>query len=640
MRALPPLPSLCLGLLWRPCDTFVRHPQACGRRRQRGILGVGAPPALELQNAEPALLDDPGLNGHVLNGNSIDAGAVDRRPHEQQRVSGPRKARRLNHPFQHLYRHSDPRWSDNEWNETAAISDEVAQFYASSILSKDRLLGGASIVQHNSTFAEYPIDDKTSMLAIQYLQQHGGYTLDEIGTMHARFPPLLEMDVIRHLRPKMRFLKDCIGGATSEGNLDPQLRDILPASFFGSRLERTIAPRHAFLVHNGLPSGRALWDGTYTAKRSKRNGSSATLLEGFLLQHCKPKQFAAMCNKWRSLYGSSAGDRLPITSEQIIAFDKLFQRGILSAARNDSAYLQPGDSTSDNSSPTLLHTANVTSAELIRYLIQHGSNPWETDVRGASLFHWAAGCGNLEGLQELVACCNRLEYRRVGDDVNGTSPKNPGVQAALLWKAARDDATPLHWAAAGAGPKEFGVGGHISVCTFILSLCTEYPIISQRKLIESATKDGNTVLMWSSWSRSLDVVKLLVRNRADTTKANRNGCTVAHWAASGGDLSVCQYLHSMANVDFTVENHARNTPLSHAVAYGRYDVAKWLRDDLKVEDVGGNAEDLAADFVSWADMGVGLITGEEETERRSVYALFNSWREEMGEDEADVQDDA
>lgn len=91
----------------------------------------------------------------------------------------------------------------------------------------------------------------------------------------------------------------------------------------------------------------------------------------------------------------------------------------------------------------------------------------------------------------------------------------------------------------------------------------------------------------------------------------------------------------MASIDFTVENYARNTPLSHSVAYGRYDVAKWLKEDLKVEDTGGNAENLAMDFVNWADTGVGLITGEEEVERRSVSSLFNSFkdwtREEMGE---------
>lgn len=79
-----------------------------------------------------------------------------------------------------------------------------------------------------------------------------------------------------------------------------------------------------------------------------------------------------------------------------------------------------------------------------------------------------------------------------------------------------------------------GIGGHISVCNYLLSLRSEHPIIPERKLLNSQTRDGNSVLMWSAWSRSLDIVKLLVRSRVDTTMVNRNGCSVAHWAASGG----------------------------------------------------------------------------------------------------------
>lgn len=56
----------------------------------------------------------------------------------------------------------------------------------------------------------------------------------------------------------------------------------------------------------------------------------------------------------------------------------------------------------------------------------------------------------------------------------------------------------------------------------------------EQSLLNSQTKDGNTVLMWAAWSRSLDIVKFLVRNRADATSVNQNGCTVAHWASSGG----------------------------------------------------------------------------------------------------------
>ena len=383
-----------------------------------------------------------------------------------------------------------------------------------------------------------------------------------------------------------------------------------------------------------MPSGKTLWDDTY----------DSSLLEEFLLQHRKPKQFAALCNSWRRSYGASNIDNnLPITSQQVVAFDKLFQRGILSAARDDSGYVYESEIDSNNNNnninaannrkaPSLLDTANVTSAQLVRYIIFHGANAYETDVRGASLFHWAAGCGNLEGLKELVDCCNKRKRKEVSESSSRLS--SPGDSAALLWKASRDDAIPLHWAAAGAGPKEFGIGGSVDVCNYLLSVCNnaEQSDITQRKLINAQTRDGNTVLMWSAWSGSLEIVKLMVRNRAETEVSNRNGCTVAHWAASGGNYDVCKYLAKMANVDFDVENYARNTPLSHAVAYGRVSVAQWLRDEMQVEDSGNNAENLAMDFVNWFESGVGSISEDEHAERKKISELFQDWANEMGED--------
>jgi hypothetical protein len=95
---------------------------------------------------------------------------------------------------------------------------------------------------------------------------------------------------------------------------------------------------------------------------------------------------------------------------------------------------------------------------------------------------------------------------------------------------------------------------------------------------------------------------------------------------------VCKYLAEIAHVDFSVENYAGNTPLSHAVAYGRVDVIKWLREDIKVEDKYGAAADLAMDFVNWADSGLGLIGEEEDFERRKVFDMFKDWKLEMEDD--------
>ena len=66
---------------------------------------------------------------------------------------------------------------------------------------------------------------------------------------------------------------------------------------------------------------------------------------------------------------------------------------------------------------------------MVRLLLQHGANP-DCGVRGASLVHWACGCGNLEAaraLAEHLSLENIVHLR----DASG--------------------ATPLHWAAAGMG---------------------------------------------------------------------------------------------------------------------------------------------------------------------------------------------
>ncbi len=434
--------------------------------------------------AETSLFNDASDEGLFNNQHSVEASAgktqiksrhhsetssqIDRRPHEQ-RVEKPRRARRLNHPFQHLYRHSDPRWDDNDWCDGDFRWDHDFELIIQEVFSGKQ---GQEIEMHSSASKEL-LDEQTARSAVQYLHRHGGYTAEEINQLQKNFPPLLELNVVRHLRPKMRFLKYCLGGnciesASDDGCessrnirqvLNPKLKKILPAHYFGSRLERTIAPRHAFLVHLGLPSGKELWDGTHSSTGDEQRSDKATLLEEFLVMHRKPKQFATLCNDWKNRFGSSIDSNALISSDEVVAFDKLFQRGLLSAARNDTGYVFADDDKESNEkkgkkNDNLLETANITSGKLIRYLVQHGANPFETDVRGASLFHWSSGCGNLEGLQTLVDCCNhigcehaeRMQGMKMEDDV---IPRNPGMHAALLWKASRDHATPLHWAAAG-----------------------------------------------------------------------------------------------------------------------------------------------------------------------------------------------
>lgn len=366
---------------------------------------------------------------------------VKRRP-ALQRVTKARTARRMNHGFRHLYRHP-----------------------------------------LNTTTANVTEDP------MKYLMMEGNFTISQILQMNESFPMLLQLSVSRQLRPKMMFLKHTLQVS------DPcRIFHVLPPQYFGARLERTLAPRHAFLTWMGLPAGHELFQRT--------DGSGKTLFESFMKSGRNSKQFAAMCQSWRRIYSRKTPHPIPgtVTSTHVEAFELLFSRGLLSAARNELCETKWAAA-----AIPMLAPVNLTVL-----LVQHGANPKERDHRGATLLHWACGCGNWKVAAELISHCSAWDDQ------------------------SRDGSTPLHWAAAGATPREFGVGGHVDVCRNLLIVAEESAQVQD--YVNCLTKDGNSALMWAAWSGTLDTVKLLARHRADATIANRNGCTVAHWAASGGNL--------------------------------------------------------------------------------------------------------
>ena len=209
----------------------------------------------------------------------------DNRPHEQ-RVKQPRKARRLNHSFMHLYRHDDPRFDDQQIAPS----------------SKSLTCAKTYLMEYGSLRSNVHEDAK------------GIVTEDLVMQMSQNFPPLLELDVKRHLRPKMRFLKYTLGCEVVKDthNKDIAIRGIesIPPQFFGARLEKVIAPRHAFLVSKGLPHGEMLLQ------------NDAELFRDFLISCRRLKSFCALCNQWKKKYGTSHVDlqyqRITIEEEEIM----------------------------------------------------------------------------------------------------------------------------------------------------------------------------------------------------------------------------------------------------------------------------------------------------------------------------------
>ncbi|CAN0314546.1 unnamed protein product [Ectocarpus sp. 12 AP-2014] len=335
--------------------------------------------------------------------------------------------------------------------------------------------------------------------AVDHLRSVLGLASDQVDLMLESFPTLAHVEPDKlGLPAKLRFLRHTIGG---------EVRTVAVSfpQFFGHPLERLIAPRHAFIVANGRPSGERLLEAGCRGLRR--------MLE--LPVNRRDKAFVV--------------EMVPSCEvSDYRRFEQAFLRGPFDAARK-------GD------------------GETLRLLRSHGWDCWETDRRGRTALFWAAGGGSVEACEALV------------EGEGGLRPQDSGG----------DGSTPLHWAVAGVETRRFGTGGHVNVCRWLLDLGVD---------TKARTSEGNTVVMWAAWAGGLDATRWAVEEAGalDLDAANANGCTVAHWASSGGDEAVCRYLHSKG-VDFTRRNKGGNDPLNHAVAYGRRNIAAWLLGEVHAE---------------------------------------------------------
>lgn len=354
------------------------------------------------------------------------------------------------------------------------------------------------------------------------------YTKSDIARMDESFARFSSLDVKSHLSPHVRFIVRTLGAGTGdicdgqECGIDGtdfvphncQVsylgKSAVPPLFFGKRLEKTIGPRHAYLVHYGLPHGKTLLE------------DNGRLFQEFLDSCDKPASvFAHLCNCW-SLATRDGGPftaKVLHTPDMVEALERSFHAGLLPAVQNRH--------TCD------LDLIGCAPGRMVDLLLEHGANAIEHDSFGTSLLHWAAGSGSLIGAKALLKFL--VEAGEATD------------AAELLINAhgAKGGATPLHFASCGVANGKFGVGGHANVCRLFLDAAGD----RASELANVECFNGNTPLMWAAWSGSLDVVKLLVESGANPQKENCNQHNAAQWAAAGGHLDVYEYFRDELGVE-------------------------------------------------------------------------------------------
>ena len=291
---------------------------------------------------------------------------------------------------------------------------------------------------------------------VQFLRSVG-YTAPQIEQLAQEYPRLLTLNVHNHLAAKVRFLVETLNGgegdltwvntAMVDGivtngeeeecavllddedepiphsmRLSEHTKSVVPASFYGCLLDRSLGPRHAYLVHGNLPHGETLLE------------QEGKLFQEFLLSTEKLSDFVDLCSKWAVDTTRGAIH----TPDRIEAFERAFCQGLIPASKAGMTN-------------HLNDVEDCTPERMVKLLVQHGANYLEKDRNGVSPLHWAAGTGNAGGVKTLVEA--HLDSMPTGDD------EDRHTDLILNEQGAKHGATPLHWATCGVSPYEVGFGG-------------------------------------------------------------------------------------------------------------------------------------------------------------------------------------
>lgn len=179
--------------------------------------------------------------------------------------------------------------------------------------------------------------------------------------------------------------------------------------------------------------------------------------------------------------------------------------------------------------------------DMIRLLLDIGWNPDDDiDRSGRTPLMWACSLNSIEIVKLLTA---RIEVN---------------IQKEITTAGE----TPFHFAA---------MSNNLDICKYLYKLGFS-PNALDNKL--------NSPLHFAAGCGCLDtIIWLLDDFGIDINIKNKFGCTVMHYACSGGHLDMCKYLKSR-NVNFHERNYHGHDGITKAVAFKKNHVVKWLIDDV------------------------------------------------------------
>ena len=199
---------------------------------------------------------------------------------------------------------------------------------------------------------------------------------------------------------------------------------------------------------------------------------------------------------------------------------------------------KPACNCQDSDGNTPLHVASIWgNVDIVRYLVEQGSNMTCHNKKGDTPLHEACRKGHLDIVRYLVS-----------------------EQGCITTCKNNDGDTPLHDAC-----RE----GHVDIVRYLVS--------DQGCSTSCQNEKGDTPLHVACSREDLSIVRYLVSEQGcSTTRQNRGGDTPLQEACREGHLDIVRYLVNEWGCSTTCQNNGGDTPLHEACRGNRTGVVKFL----------------------------------------------------------------
>jgi ankyrin repeat protein len=375
--------------------------------------------------------------------------------------------------------------------------------------------------------------------------QRFSFSDNEIASIFQQFEPLqIKIDVLNRLIPILLFLNNTCSYVSENCRKNEILKY---PQILGLELESTIACRHSFLRYYKIP----LYHITSSGEEEWMFPSYLLMKEGEFV-----KSFASSCSTNST------------TFMDYTTFRSYFLRGGLSLIKQGQFTLLP-------------------------FLLEHGYNPEDDlDRQGRSVLMWLVANPSQSSIASVLPIFDML----IDFHLN--------VQENLFGELQRrtvSGETLLHHVTLNAPSQSY------LLFQKLIALYDQYNISKQ--MIHAVNDEGTHLLHWAAGNGCYEIIDYLLRSHCtDNTTYNLSkdlgssdyaqsqqstyigrsesllhvdnefGCTMIHFAASGGQLHVLKYLSSQHNYHpiETLINHHGHDALTKAIAFQQNHVAQWL----------------------------------------------------------------